>query len=530
MTSSDLSRRGVLRSGLSGAALLSLGGVTGSLLTACSTDEPSNQGAPGAGTPKRGGTLRLALGGASQSDTLDSMKMTTVWDVAIAYNLYSRLLERVLGGTDDAPTLEVGPGLAEEITYETPTAMVVRLREGVEFHHGKTVSAEDVIFSLRRQVDPKDPKSGARDFGNIDFESTKILDDRTIRLVLKTPDTFLRVRLPSTANVIVPTDFDPTKPVGTGPFKFESFAPGRSVKFSRFENYFLNDGPYLDALEIQAFSDASAQVNALVSGAADALGNVPPAQIKVLENNTDFQVHRSKGGGSGGFAMRTRTSPLTDPRVREAMRHLIDREAVVSQCYNGEAVVGNDLFNPTDPAYASDLPVREYDPERAKSLLADAGVSPVELSLAVGNLVPNLEVVFAESAKAGGVAVKVLNVDDSTFYSDHYGIDPLFSTLWYARPIAEMVNLTQLRDSTFAEIQPGDEQKALYQKAASSLDEAEQNNLLGEMQRIQYDSGGYLLPVHPNQVDAASTKVKGLGKDGSGRPFGSYNFLETWLA
>lgn len=529
MTSSDLSRRGVLRSGLGSAALLAVGGVTGSLLSACSTDEPSDNSDSSAERPKRGGTLRLALGGASQSDTLDSMKMTTVWDVAIAYNLYSRLLERVPGGSDQVPTLDIGSGLAEEVTYESPTAMVVRLREGLEFHHGKTVTAEDVIFSLRRQVDPKDPGTGARDFGNIDFDSTKTLDDRTIRLVLKTPDTFLRVRLPSTANVIVPTDFDPTKPVGTGPFKLESFEPGRSVRFSRFENYFVDDGPYLDTLEILAFSDASAQVNALVSGAADALGNVPPAQIKVLENNSAFEVHRSRSGGAGGFAMRAKTSPLSDARVREAMRLLIDRQAVVTQCYNGEAVVGNDLFNPTDPAYA-DLPVREYDPERAMSLLAEAGVSPLELSLAVGNLVPNIEVVFAESAKAGGVSFQVANVDDSTFYSDHYGIDPVFSTLWYARPIAEMVNLTQLPDSTFAETQPGNELEALYDKASSSLDEAEQNDLLGQMQQIQYDSGGYILPVHPNQIDAASVKVKGLGKDGSGRPFGSYNFVGAWLA
>ena len=283
MTSPDLSRRNLLRGGLSGAALLSLGGVTGGLLSGCSSDA-GNQSDSSGGTPKRGGTLRLALGGASQSDTLDSMKMTTVWDVVVAYNLYSRLLERVPSGTDDAPMLETGPGLAEEVTYESPTSMVLRLREGVEFHHGKTVTAEDILFSLQRQVDPKDPKSGARDFSAVDFDSTKILDPRTIRLALKTPDTFLRIRLPSTANVIVPTDFDPRKPVGTGPFKLDSFEPGRSVKFSRFENYFEHDGPYLDRLEVLAFADASAQVNALISGAADALGNVPPAQVKVLED------------------------------------------------------------------------------------------------------------------------------------------------------------------------------------------------------------------------------------------------------
>ena len=71
---------------------------------------------------------------------------------------------------------------------------------------------------------------------------------------------------------------------------------------------------------------------------------------------------------------------------------------------------------------------------------------------------------------------------------------------------------------------------ALYEQAASSLDEKQQNELLRQMQQIQYDSGGYVLPVYPNQIDAASVKVKGLGKDGSGRPFGSYNFLETWMA
>ena len=112
-----------------------------------------------------------------------------------------------------------------------PNAWTVRIKDGIEFHNGKTVTADDVIFSLKRITDPKDPKVGNSSISYIDRDNLKKIDERTVRIPLKLTNAAFPDDLGQYFNAIVPTDYDPKKPVGTGPFKYQSFTPGQRSVF-----------------------------------------------------------------------------------------------------------------------------------------------------------------------------------------------------------------------------------------------------------------------------------------------------------
>lgn len=511
-----------------GGAAMFAGGA-GAVLSGCASSGPDTAVGPVVGEPKRGGSLRLAMGGAASSDAVDVAVSGSVWSVGIGFQLYDRLLD-LRPPADGRLGQEVVPAIAEEAEYLTADRVRIRLRDDVEFHNGKTVTADDVLFSYQRQVDPASPGNGAVMLETVDFGNSRVLDPRTVELVLNRPDAFFRNRLANNYLTIVPTDFDSANPVGTGPWKLRSFAPGRSVSFERFENY--HGGPaFADEMTWSAFSEPAAQVNALTSGAVNLLANVQTTQIRLIEDRSDCQIFRTPTGSAFSLlAMAKKRSPFEDQRVREAFRLMIDRQAVVDYVYGGEATIANDLFNPYDLAFNSDIPQREHDPDRAKALLAAAGVSSLSLPLATGGFAPNFEVVVAQLARDAGIDIRVEKVDESSFYANHWMQDPLTATAVYTRPVADTVALTSLPTSPWNETQEDDPAVArLYDEAAATLDPVLQAELLGELQNVLWDRGGYVVPAYANQVDATAANVGGVVTDVSGQPFGGFRFNRMWL-
>ena len=138
---------------------------------------------------------------------------------------------------------EIEPSVAESVTPNRDnTQWTVRLRDGVEFHHGKTLTPDDVMFSLAKVTDPKKPGSGGTELAKIlDLKNSKIVDPKTILLQLNSPYAVLDQLLAEYTVGILPTDFDVSHPVGTGPFTYQRFVPGQLSQFNRFDNYW--DGP-----------------------------------------------------------------------------------------------------------------------------------------------------------------------------------------------------------------------------------------------------------------------------------------------
>jgi peptide/nickel transport system substrate-binding protein len=266
------SRRQLLKySGIGAAAVAGSG-----FLTACGGDGGGG-GASGGGPQNTGGTLIHGATGGGSKDTLDPHAPVTNPDIARVCNLFEPLLFW-------NSNYEVEPALAESLESSSDAATwTIKLRQGVTFHNGKPVTADDVWFSLQRVADPKQPQSGGGQLSQIiDFQSTKVVDAATLQLVLNTPYAVLDMLLAEYTVGIIPTDFDINNPVGTGAFAYKSFEPGKTSTFTKYADYW-GDAAFVDELQIQDFADDSAKVNALQAGQIQTVDNLPYNLIDALK-------------------------------------------------------------------------------------------------------------------------------------------------------------------------------------------------------------------------------------------------------
>jgi peptide/nickel transport system substrate-binding protein len=523
----DMTRREALRRAIAGGAVLSTSG----LLAACGGSSSGGGGGGGATgsatTPaqqklRTGGVLRVGSTGGGAKDTIDAHQPTTDPDIMRQWNMYESLAVR----TPDFGKLQMLVAESIEPVGSKPNAWTVRIKDGIEFHNGKTVTADDVIFSLMRITDPKDPKVGAASIGYIDRDNLKKVDERTVRIPLKLTNAAFPDDIGQYFNAIVPTDYDPKKPVGTGPFKFQSFSPGQRSVFVKNPNYWDTGKPYVDQLVIIDFPSDTARTNALLGGQVEAINNLPAAQVKSLQGNPGLKVLNSPTGAFQPFTMRIDAAPFNDVKVRQAMRLIVDRKQMVQQALSGFGSVANDLYARYDPVYAKDLPQRQQDFDQAKSLLKSAGKENLTVELVTAEVFQGIveaAQVFAEQAKGAGVTVKVRKVDSGTFYGDNYLKWPFAQDFWASRVYLAQVAQGDLPNSPFNETHWGKGKfESLINQARGEVDDAKRADILHEAQKMQYDEGGYIIPYFSNIIDAYSSKVSGFVAAKSGFPFGNY--------
>ena len=518
-----VTRRQVLRGALSGAVVLGAGGVLG----ACGGDDDGGGGG-GGGTPaesggklKTGGALRVGATGGGAKDSIDAHRPTVDTDIMRCWNLYESLAVR----TPDFSELQML--VAESIEAEkSPKTWTVRLKEGVTFHNGKPVTADDVIFSLRRILDPKDPKVGAASIGYVEEKKLKKMDERTVRITLEFANAGFPDDVGQYFNAIVPTDYDPKNPVGTGPFQYKSFTAGQQSEFTKYADYWEEGKPYVDSLTIIDFPDDTARTNALLGGQVDVIDNLPAAQLQNVKSNPNLRVLSSKTGAWQPFTMRVDQAPFDDVRVRQAFRLIVDREQMVQQVLSGQGRIANDLYAPYDPAYADDLPQRQQDLEQAKSLLKQAGREGLSVELVTAPVFQGIveaAQVFAQQAKGAGVNVKVRKVDSGTFYGDNYLKWTFAQDFWATRVYLSQVAQGDLPESPFNETHWKDPKFIdLIQQARAEVDEGKRADILHEAQTMQYEQGGYIIQYFSNIIDAYSAKLGGFVEAKCGFPFGNY--------
>lgn len=497
----DLSRRDVLR--LGGAGLAGLAGLEA--MSGCATvPKPAPADAP----RTKGGIYSHGATGGGLKDTLNPHFPVTNPDIARCLNLYEPLLRW-------NSKYEIEPAVAEGIE-STPDALTwtVRLREGVEFHNGKTVHAEDVMHTLAVVTDEKKPSPGGVQLMEIlDLKNSRIVDPRTIRLSLKKPYAILDQLLAEYTVGIIPTDFDLANPVGTGPFKYSQFVPGQLSRFLRHDGYW--DTPaYVDELFIYDFADDAAKVNALLAGQVQSVDNLPSYLVGTIAQQGASALVADSGAWVP-FTIRVDVAPYSDVRVRQAMRLLVDRQQMIDQALNGYGFLGNDLYSPFDPAYAKHLPQREQDIDQAKSLLKAAGQSDLQIELVTSTAVGAGGVesanLYVDQARAAGVKVRLTKADPNTFYGDRYLSWNFAQDFWNTRNYLPQVASCALKTSPYNETHFDDPKfAALIESATRETDEAKRIELQQEAQKIEYDTGGYIIWGFKRQVDAYSNLVTGL--------------------
>jgi peptide/nickel transport system substrate-binding protein len=504
LDSFSLSRRELLV----GAGAVVLGGS----LAACGSSSSSSSSTGASGTPKKGGNFRLAVTGGGAKDIMDGQTIITKPDQARLMTAFETL---VVYDTNYV----LHPHLAEEVTQNKPDQWTIVLKNGIEFSNGKTLTADDVVYSLNRIINSKNGLFGAAGFASLKPSGIKKLNATTVQLNLTYADAGIGQQLGQYYNGIVPEGYEafPKPQHGTGGYILKSFTPGQESVHTRNPNYWQSGKPYFDQVTITDFADATAQVNALQAGQADAMTDLPFGEVNVIKGHPGLAVLVSKTGGWLPLCMAIDMPPFTDNRVREAFRLMVDRQQMVEQVLSGYGTVANDLYSPFDPSYNHSLPQRQQDIEKAKSLLKQAGQEGMTVDLHTTNgaagMVDSANV-FATQAKAAGVTVNVHN--DPNYSGDQY-LKLAFSVdFWGTRNYLPQVANGSIPTAPYNETHwppksgPGSNFLSLYSQALQQLEVSKQTPIIHEMQSLEYNYGGYIIPFFNDLVDAYSTKVQGF--------------------
>ncbi|MET7397026.1 ABC transporter substrate-binding protein [Dactylosporangium sp. NPDC005572] len=511
------------RTFLAGAA-----GVVGlTALAACGDTSSPTPGADSS-TPKKGGRLRVgSIGGAT--DMIDPHYIATDSDQQRCQNLYDGL--KYL--SPDLP-FHTEYGLAESVELAPDaTGATIRLKQGVEFHHGKTLSADDLIFTFQRILNPAKPGKAAAALAAIDLKSAQKLDERTVRFTFSTPDSLFAERFGPAQSMILPTDYDPAKPVGTGPFKLQSFTPGARAVFVANPNYFVEGQPYLEQLEIISFANNESRSQALLAGQIDAVDSIDPALAAQFSTGA-YRTMTTKSGFYQPLVMRVDKKPFDDPNVRLAFKLIVDREAMLKQAYSGLGSIGNDMPHPATPGYP-DLPQRKQDIEQAKSLLRAAGYGDgltvnLQTSAQNGGMVDSAQV-FAQQAAAAGVTVKIDNVDASSWTATHKAV-AFKQNYWSGSTMGQTYAQRFLPTGGSNDSGWNDADGiAIYKQLLSTVDAKKQAELQGQLLQRFYDSGPEIVHVFKANVDVYSSKVSGFKPfEPNGWSLGAWRYRQVWMA
>ncbi len=483
------------------------------------------------GDVKTGGTLRVGVIGGT-NDLIDGQyivakpdiaRLVTGWETLVTYN------DKFEIGYDE--------GLAESVEAKAADTYIITIRDGIEFHNGKTLTADDVVYSFQRLIDKDLGLSPALQTLLEPSGITK-LDGRTVQIQLTQAVVTFLDAIAQYATGIVPVGYTREDPeqVGTGPFKLTSFTPGSESVHEKFANYWKPGKPYLDAVNIIDFADATALVNALLSGQVDVIADVPFAQVSTIESASNYKILESQAGSYLPITMAIDQAPFDDVRVRQAMRLIVDRDEMVERVLSGYGRVANDLYSPFDAGYAGDLPQRVQDIDAAKALLQDAGQADLTIDLFAPNDTAGLAemaAVFADQAKAAGVTVNV-QVLGSEYWGDEYTKRTFATSFWNTKPYLTQVAAGSLKTSTYPETHWPPEGSSFtddYNEALATVDPEARYKIMHKMQEEQYEAGGDIIAFFNSLLDAYHSSVQGL----VGRPnvlnldhFGR-GFQNIWL-
>ena len=401
---------------------------------------------------------------------------------AIDEVVYSNVFE---GLTKIGPNGEVEPGLAEswEIS-DDGKVYTFKLREGVKFHDGSDFNAEDVKFSLDRARAADSTNAQKALFEQI--ENVEAVDPTTVRVTLKQPQgSFLYNMGWGDAVIVAPETADANKenPVGTGPVRFDNWAKGSSITLVKADDYW-GDEVALERAEFRIIPDPAAATAALLAGDVQAFPNMPaPEALPQFEADPRFEVVVGSTEGETILTMNNKKPPFDDPKVRQAVSHEIDRQAIIDGAMFGYGTPIGSHFAPHNPAYVDLTGTYPHDPEKAKSLLAEAGHENIQATL---KLPPPTYArrggeIIASQLRDVGINVEIIPVEWAQWLEGVF-TNKDFDLTIVSHTEPNDINIYGREDYYFQYDNP--EFDKVMQELDATADEAKRNELYAQAQRI----------------------------------------------
>jgi peptide/nickel transport system substrate-binding protein len=423
--------------------------------------------------------------------------------------------------------LELEPRLAESWSPNADgTEWTFKIRQGVKFHSGATLTANDVKTTFETLVDPANSSNALSALGGVlSPGNTEAPDDATVVFRLDAPNGNFPT-LVSSANynaIIIPATLDPTdwgKTFdGTGPFKLEKFTPKVGASFVRFDGYW-GEKANPDRMELKLYDDEPPMVLAIQGGEVDFVEHFSVSGGKALLDDPNVQVIAIRTATHRELHMRTDKDPFTDKRVRQAIGLAIDRPALVDGLWEGKADLGNDSpFAPLYPSTDTSVPQRAQDLDQAKQLLSDAGMADgftVDLNTWKGFEIPDLAQLIKNNAEQIGVTINLKITDDATYYGDAvFGKSPWLDSVmgitdYGHRPVPNvyLASVYTSKGTWNAAHFKNPQADQLIAEYIGALDLASQRAAAKKIQELLLDETPVVIPYFYNFLSAAKPNLK----------------------
>lgn len=480
-------------------------------------------------TPKKGGHLKLGLEGAAATDSKDPAKALSQFMFVVGRCWGDMLVEsEPLTGKPVAALAESWEPSPDAVTW------TFKIRSGVKFHNGKTLTVDDVIATLKRHTDEK-AESGA--LGVMKSIKDIKADGGNLVLTLTEGNADLPLLLTDYHLIIQPnggTD-DANAMIGTGPYKVASFEPGVRATFEKNKDDWRSDRGFVDSVEIIAMNDATARIAALSSGQVHYINRVDPKTVALLKRAPTVEVLSTSGRGHYVFIMHCDKAPFDNNDLRLALKYAMDREGMVKTVLGGYGKVGNDFpINSTYALFPEGIEQRAYDPDKAAFHYKKSGHSGSVLLRTSEVAFPgavDAAVLYQQSAKKAGINVEVKREPGDGYWTNVWNVQPFSTSYWGGRPTQDQMYSTAYlstadwNDTKFKR----PEFDKLLLEARSELDETKRKDMYRTMAMTVRDEGGLILPMFNDFVNAASKKVKGYVHDIGNDMSNGYVATRVWL-
>ncbi|HKL98365.1 MAG TPA: ABC transporter substrate-binding protein [Mobilitalea sp.] len=477
-------------------------GITPADENQSSTEQPG-------GEPTYGGSVTVGI--TQDLDSLDPHKAMAAGTKEVLFNIYEGLVKLDKDGN-------LVPAVAEN--YEiTPDGMTYTftLRDGVKFHNGTPVTAKDIVYSIKRsagKLESVDPTVLVETALSI-VSDVVVVDERTIEVRLSQPDTEL---LPYLTLAIVPADYDElgTKPIGTGPFQFVSYAPLESIVMKKFEDYYLQGVPYLDKVTFKMSANTDAAFLELNAGTIEILPYLTDAQAGQLPDG--YELKSGSMNLIQGMFLNNEEPPFDNQLVRQALCYAVDRQAVIDMVAGGRGdVIGTNMFPGFKKYYAEELVnVYPYNPQKAKDLLAEAGYADgLSFTITVASNyqyhVDTAQIVV-EQLRQVGINADIQLVEWASWLSDVYKARDYQATLsGLAAELSPREALKRFQadaENNFMNYR-NEEFDRIYAEAEKITSEEEKVVLYKEMQTLLTNDAVAAYIQDPYQMTAVSNELGG---------------------
>lgn len=445
--------------------------------------------------------------------TMDPAFLNTDDDAYHLFAVYNRLftLDR---------QMQVQPELAESASVsQDGLTWTIKLKSGVKFHDGKDFTAKDVVYTFKRLIDPATKSPAASTLSFLKSDGIKAVDDHTVTFTTDSPIANLPEQITVKYSLIVEdgakSEDLKVHGMGTGPFAQQTFSPAETKRvLVRNANYWKAGLPKAKCLEISVMTEEVPRTAALQSGAVDLILVTSAASVPQLQADKNIKLLESPAGTYYNFVMWMDQKPFDDLRVRQAMKAVVDRQAMVDTVLLGFGEPGND--NPVPPSWPAAFTheVQQRDVEKAKKLLADAGYpNGIDLDLYTGEGSPGLVKMaeaYAQMAADAGIRVNLIQNPADSYWTSIWNQKPFFQAAWSARTPSQALNYTFASDS------PNNESRwkrpdydAILAKARAELDDAKRAELYNQAQKMLTEEGSTIIPFFIKTVAAMRATCDG---------------------